>query len=40
MNMLWHKFTVVVQRQVEGVGVRAQVKPHAHGNYKSGRARE
>ena len=32
--------TVVVQRQAEGVVMRAQGKPHAHGNYKTGRSRE
>ena len=34
------KVTVVVQRQAEGVGMRAKGKPHAHGNYKAGRMRE
>ena len=29
----------MVVRQAEGVGMRAQGKPRAHGNYKAGRAR-
>ena len=33
-------FTVVVQRQAEGVGMCAQGKPRAHGNYKAGRVHE
>ena len=33
-------YTVVVQRQVEGVEMCAQGKPSAHGNYKAGRTRE
>ena len=32
--------TVVVQRQAEEVGMRAQGKLRAHGNYKTGRARK
>ena len=39
VRYLW-PCTVVVQRKAEGVGMRAQGKLRAHGNYKVGRARE